>query len=111
MSGKNVPEQVFRVELTMEVNPGSEQQFEEAWLEVGKAVANDPDNIAQWLTTSREAPGRYFIVSDWPDEASFRRFEQAHEQHELTQKLRTLRARGRMETQTVLHHLPGARDR
>jgi heme-degrading monooxygenase HmoA len=109
MSEKNVSEKVFRVELTMEVAPGNEQQFEEAWLEVGKAVSEHPDNIAQWLATSREAPGKYVIVSDWPDEASFRRFEQAHEQAELTQKLRMMRTRGSMETQTVLHHLSGAR--
>jgi heme-degrading monooxygenase HmoA len=102
-------DKVFRVELTMEVQPGNEQAFEQAWLEVGRAVAEHPDNIAQWLATSRDAPGRYLIVSDWPDEASFRRFEQAHEQAELTQKLRTMRARGTMETMTVLHHLPGAR--
>lgn len=111
MSENNMAQQVFRVELTMEVSPGNEQPFEQAWLEVGKAVSEHPDNIAQWLASSRESPGRYVIVSDWPDEASFRRFEQAHEQAELTQKLRTLRARGTMETMTVLYHLSGARDR
>lgn len=100
---------VFRVALTMDVQAGNEQAFEQAWLEVGRAVAEHPDNIAQWLATSLEAPGRYIIVSDWPDEASFRKFEQAHEQAELTQKLRTLRVRGTMETQTVLHHLVGER--
>lgn len=109
MSEQNGFKKVFRVELTMEVAPGKERQFEEAWLEVGRAVAEHPDNIAQWLATSREAPGRYIIVSDWPDEASFRKFEQAHEQAELTEKLRTMRVRGHMECQTVLHHLPGAR--
>lgn len=109
MSENNAYQQVFRVELTMEVAPGKEQQFEQAWLEVGQSVAEHPDNIAQWLATSREKPGRYVIVSDWPDEATFRRFEQAHEQAELTEKLRTMRIRGSMETQTVLHYLAGAR--
>ncbi len=101
----------FRVELTMDIQPGNEQEFERVWLEVGQTVAAHPDNISQWLSASSEAPGRYLIVSDWPDEETFRRFEQSWEHAAHLEKLRTVRARGTMETMTVLHHLPGARDR
>lgn len=102
-----MPQGFFRVELTMDVRPGSEDEFEDAWMAVGAAVAQYPDNLDQWLSRSREAPGRYVIASDWPDEDAFRRFEKAPGHAELTGKLRELRTSGSMATMTVLHHLPG----
>lgn len=101
----------FRVALTMDVHPGKEKEFERVWVEVAQTVADHPDNIGQWLSASLEAPGRYFIISDWPDEPTFRRFEQSWEHAAHLEKLRTVRAKGSMETMTVLHHLPGARAR
>lgn len=104
-------ESVFRVELTMEVLPGREQEFEQAWLEVGKVVSSHPHNLAQWFSVDCESKSRYVIISDWPDEATFRRFEKTPGHFELTGKLRALRASGSMTTMHVLHHLEGAGSR
>lgn len=103
--------QVFRVELTLDIQPGREREFEQTWLEVGRIVSEQPHNISQSLSASREAPGRYRIISDWTDEENFRRFEKSDTHAEHIKKLRPLRARGTMETLTVLHHVPGANGR
>ncbi|KAF4407481.1 MULTISPECIES: antibiotic biosynthesis monooxygenase family protein [Streptomyces] len=100
---------VFRVILTLRVAPGRQQEFEDTWIGVGRAVAGHPANIAQWLVRSQENPDTYYIISDWPDEQSFRSFEKEPGHWELTGKLRELRVSGGMDTTTVLHHLPGPR--
>jgi heme-degrading monooxygenase HmoA len=99
---------MFRVELCMDVRDGTEAEFEQAWLAVGRVVAEHPANLGQWFSRDAEVPGRYVIVSDWPDEESFRRFEKEPGHWELTGKLRALRKSGSMNTMTVLHHLAGA---
>jgi heme-degrading monooxygenase HmoA len=103
--------QVFRVELTLEIQPGREQEFEKTWLSVGQLVSEHPNNLSQSLSASREAPGRYRIISDWTDEENFRRYEQSDKHAQHIQRLRELRARGTMELLTVLHTLPGAATR
>jgi quinol monooxygenase YgiN len=98
----------FRVQLTMQVDPANAAEFEAAWLAVGQTVAEHPSNIAQWFARSRGNPGTYYIVSDWPDEETFRRFEKEPGHWEITGQLRKLRVAGDMTTVDVLHHLPGA---
>jgi heme oxygenase (mycobilin-producing) len=104
-------DKVFRVELRMDVAPDRQADFEQAWLEVGRAVSARPDNLSQWLLVSNETTGRYVITSDWPDEAAFRRFEQDPESGRLRSKLGSLRASVSMTTMTLLHHLEGAASR
>ncbi len=99
---------MFRVELVMEVDPAHGREFEDVWLQVGKVVAEHPANIAQWLSRSDGENARFVIVSDWPDEKSFREFEYEPGHKELTGRLRELRKSGSMSTMTVLHHLAGA---
>jgi heme-degrading monooxygenase HmoA len=98
----------FRVLLTMEVAEGREQEFEEQWLKVGKVVSEHPDNLGQWFARSSERPHEFMIISDWPDEETFRRFEKEPGHWELTGQLRQLRVSGGMSTWQVLHYLPGA---
>jgi len=100
--------EVFRVELTMEITDGHEEEFEQAWLAVGQVVAEHPANLAQWFSRDTEHHGRYVIISDWPDEETFRQFEKEPGHWELTGRLRALRKSGSMTTMTVLRHLVGA---
>jgi len=101
------PARRLRVELIMEVESERKVEFEEAWLEVGRVVAAHPENIAQWLSVRRDDSHQYVIISDWPDEAAFRRFEKEAGHIELTSKLHALRKKGSMTMQDVIYYLPG----
>ncbi|MGW1979478.1 antibiotic biosynthesis monooxygenase family protein [Streptomyces sp. NPDC001889] len=98
---------VFRVVLTLRIAPGRHQEFEDTWIEVGRSVARQPASIGQWLVRSLERTDTYYIISDWPDEESFRTFEKDPHHWELTGRLRELRISGTMDTSAVVHHLPG----
>jgi heme-degrading monooxygenase HmoA len=100
----------FRVELTMRVHPGKEDEFERTWLRIGSAVTDHPANLGQWLSRSDEQDGTYVIISDWVDEPRFREFERSPGHLEHRRLLHPLRAGGSMTTMHVLHHLlPGDR--
>ena len=99
---------VFRVELTMHIHPGKEDEFEKTWLSIGDAVTGHPANLGQWLSRSDEEPGTYIIVSDWLDEPRFREFEKSERHLEHRKRLHPLRAGGTMTTMHVVHHLPPA---
>lgn len=98
----------FRVLLTMEVAAGREREFEEQWLKVGRVVADHPDNLGQWFARSADEPNRFAVISDWPDEETFRRFEKEPGHWELTGQLRQLRVSGDMSTWQVRHYLKGS---
>jgi heme-degrading monooxygenase HmoA len=102
------PAEVFRVQLTMVVHPGKEEEFEKVWLSAGDVITSHPANLGQTLLRSAEAPGTFVITSDWVNETLFREYEgsQAHIEHRGL--LHPLRASGSMTTLTVLHHRPGA---
>jgi heme-degrading monooxygenase HmoA len=99
---------VFRVELTMQIHPGREQEFEQTWLRIGEAVTGHPANLGQWLARSDEQDGTYVIVSDWVDEPRFREFERSDRHLKHRQLLHPLRSGGSMKTMHVLYHLPGS---
>jgi heme-degrading monooxygenase HmoA len=105
MGGQDGP---FRVLLRMQVRPGTEQDYERTWLEVGKAITDHPANLGQWLLRSTEEEGIYYIVSDWTDEARFREFERSAAHLEHRQKLHPYRTGGSMWTMRVVFHMNGA---
>jgi heme-degrading monooxygenase HmoA len=99
---------VFRVELTMQIHPGREREFEQTWLNIGEAVTGHPANLGQWLSRSDEQTGTYVIVSDWVDEPRFREFERSDRHLAHRQLLHPLRSGGSMTTMHVLYHLPAS---
>ncbi|WP_308195688.1 antibiotic biosynthesis monooxygenase [Dactylosporangium sp. AC04546] len=98
----------FRVVLRMDIRPGAEADFEEAWRKVGDAVTGNPGNLAQWLLRSTTEPGVYFVMSDWVDEARFREFERSEAHVAHRESLHPYRSRGSMDTMRAVHHMPGA---
>lgn len=99
---------LFRVQLTMHIHPGAEQEFEETWLRIGEAVTGHPANRGQWLARSAQHAGTYVITSDWTDESRFREFERGDRHLAHRAMLHPLRSGGSMTTMYVLHHLPGS---
>jgi heme-degrading monooxygenase HmoA len=92
----------FRVLLRMRIRPGMEKEFEKTWYEVGSAIIEHTANRGQWLSSSAEEPGIYYIMSDWSDEPSFREFERS-ERHLLHRKaLHPYRIDGSMSTMNIV---------
>ncbi|KXK63872.1 antibiotic biosynthesis monooxygenase [Micromonospora rosaria] len=93
--------------LRAEIRPGMENDFEQAWLSVGRRVTDHPANLGQWLCRSETEAHVYYIFSDWTDEPSFREFERSdqHVEHRMT--LHPYRSGGAMSTMTVRHALTG----
>lgn len=96
----------FRVMLRMEVKPGLERAFEDAWVSGAAAIDAEAANLGQWLSKSADEEAVYFIVSDWTDEASFRAYEQTDRHSEHRTRLHPFRVRGSMSVSHVLHQLP-----
>lgn len=102
------PTSVFRVFLRMQIHPGMEQEFEQTWYQVGKAVTAHPANIGQWLARSEEEKSVYYITSDWTDEPRFRQFEHSEEHLAHRTKLHPFRSGGSMTTMQVVCAMTGA---
>lgn len=98
----------FRVILRMEIRPEAAQGFERAWREVGELIAREPANLGQVLTRGTEDRGVYYVITDWVDEAAFRRFERSeiHVQHR--RRLAPYRTGGDMAVTEVVYDLRGA---
>jgi heme-degrading monooxygenase HmoA len=94
---------VFRVALRMQIRPGQEQAFEEAWLAGADVITDQPANLGQWLFASAEETGVYHIVSDWTDEESFRRYELSDTHFVHRTKLHPYRESGSMATMTMVY--------
>lgn len=92
----------YRVLLRMQVVPGREEQFEEAWRTGAETIAAEPDNLAQWLSRSQDEDGVYYIVSDWRDEPSFRAYETSERHRRHRARLHPYRSSGSMTTMTVV---------
>ncbi|MEU6846122.1 antibiotic biosynthesis monooxygenase family protein [Streptomyces sp. NPDC046716] len=97
----------FRVMLRMEIEPGKEGDFEQAWLAGTEAVTGHPANLGQSLSRESGADNTYVIVSDWVDEPQFRAFEDspAHLEHRAT--LHPFRKGGSFHVMEVLHGIEG----
>ncbi|WP_413808676.1 antibiotic biosynthesis monooxygenase family protein [Streptomyces sp. OE57] len=98
----------FRVLLRMHIKRGMEQEFEETWGRVGEVITRQPANLGQWLSRSAEEPGVYYIVSDWVDEPSFRKFERSEEHVTHRTRLHPYRDGGSMVTMHTVLHMVGA---
>jgi len=91
----------------MQVVPGKEESFERAWRDGARTIAEEPANVAQWLSRSDDENSVYYIVSDWVDERSFREYE-VSERHRLhREKLHPYRSAGSMTTMTVVDSTAG----
>ncbi|MFF4775724.1 antibiotic biosynthesis monooxygenase family protein [Microtetraspora fusca] len=99
----------FRVVLDIRVRPGSEAEFERAWLEVAEGIARHPANRGQRLLRDAEDDGAYYVFTDWTDESSFREFEVSPEHARNLARLRPYRNGGSMRTMRVVYELAGAR--
>ncbi|WP_240135290.1 NAD(P)-binding domain-containing protein [Streptomyces sp. MUM 178J] len=102
---------LFRVILRMEIQPGTQDDFERTWWEVGSAIARQPANRGQTLTRATESEGGapvYYVVTDWTDEEAFRAFElsEAHVGHR--RRLGRYRTGGEMTTTQVVYEIPPA---
>lgn len=98
---------IYRVLLRMQVVPGKEEQFERAWHDGARTIAEEPANVRQWLSRSDAEAGVYYIVSDWVDERSFRAYE-VSERHRLHRaRLHPYRSTGSMTTMTIVDTAAG----
>lgn len=97
----------FRVMLRMEIEPGKEADFEQAWHAGTDAVTGHPANLGQSLARANGEESTYFIVSDWVDEPRFREFEDspAHLEHRAT--LHPFRKGGSFHVMEVVAHIEG----
>ncbi|MFJ9584814.1 antibiotic biosynthesis monooxygenase family protein [Streptomyces acidicola] len=100
--------QPYRIMLRMEIRPGMEGEFERAWLAIGDSVTSHPANLGQSLARDTEEKGRYYIISDWVDEPSFREFETSARHLEHRRKLHPYRSAGTMTTMQVTAQVPGS---
>jgi heme oxygenase (mycobilin-producing) len=98
---------VYRVLLRMQVVPGQEEQFERAWRDGARVIAQEPANVAQWLSRSDGEESVYYIVSDWVDEPSFRDYEVSERHRRHRARLHPYRSAGSMTTMTVLDAAAG----
>lgn len=92
----------FRVMLTMEIVPGLQQEFEQAWRAGARVIASQPANLAHSLSRSSSSGTRYFIMSDWAGEGAFREFERSDSHLEHRASLHRFRAAGAMTTMNIV---------
>ncbi|GAA2273881.1 MULTISPECIES: antibiotic biosynthesis monooxygenase family protein [Kitasatospora] len=97
---------LFRVTLRMDVVPGAEQQFEEAWLAGAERIADEPGNVGQWLSQG-ERDNAFYVVSDWVSREAFLAYERSPQHLEHRRSLDPLRTAGEMTTMRTLHRLDG----
>ncbi|MEU4563489.1 antibiotic biosynthesis monooxygenase family protein [Actinoplanes sp. NPDC023936] len=98
---------VFRVLLTMRIDPDRDAEFEQAWTEIARVISREPANLAQELY--REPGPVYHVVTDWTDEESFRRFETSEAHRGNRARLDPYRRAVRMTTMRLVHRSPEGR--
>lgn len=99
--------QTFRVVLRMNTLPGRGQEFEREWMEGAGLIAQEPANLGQWLSRSVDEDNVYYIVSDWTDEARFRKYERSERHLAHRSRLHPFRASGSMAAMNVIHEMIG----
>jgi heme-degrading monooxygenase HmoA len=91
----------FRVMLTLEVVPNLAAEFEQVWRDGAGIITGHPANRGHWLARSTATDHRYYIVSDWVDEESFRAFERSDAHLEHRARLHPYRRTGAFDTMRV----------
>jgi heme-degrading monooxygenase HmoA len=92
----------------MQVQPGREADFEQAWREVAAVTRSAPGNLRQTLLRSMDDPSTFIISSDWATREDFGAFEKSPEQDDLTAPIRALRVSAKMRVDTVVEHVEAA---
>ncbi|NUK06620.1 NAD-binding protein [Streptomyces lunaelactis] len=97
----------FRVILRMEIQSGTQDEFERTWWEVGSAIARQPANRGQTLTRATEGDTPvYYVITDWTDESAFRTFEVSEAHVEHRRRLGKYRTSGEMTTTQTVFDIP-----
>ncbi|MEU5050257.1 antibiotic biosynthesis monooxygenase family protein [Streptomyces sp. NPDC021096] len=99
-------EPLYRVTLRMDIQPGMEKEFEEAWLAGAARIADNPGNTGQDLSRG-EGDGTYYIVSDWVSKEAFLAYERSAGHQEHRRSLAPYRSAGEMTTMRTLYRLTG----
>jgi heme-degrading monooxygenase HmoA len=102
---------VFRVMLRMQIHPGMEGEFEQAWLAADADLAAEPASLERWLLRSSTEGGVYYIISDWVNEDGFRAFENSASHLAHRTKLHPYRSSGSFTVMHEVHHVAGAATR
>jgi heme-degrading monooxygenase HmoA len=89
----------------MQVQPGKEADFEDAWRAVAAVTKSAPGNLRQTLLRSMDDPSTFLISSDWASREAFGAFEKSPEQDDLTAPIRALRVSASMRVDTVVEHI------
>lgn len=93
----------FRVWLTVQVVPGKESGFEQAWVTGHELITAQEANLGHWLYRSSTEEQTYYVVSDWRDETSFRAFESSPAHLAHRKELYPFRSGGAMAVMTELN--------
>ncbi len=96
---------MLRVTLKMNVRPGCEDAFIQAWQAVANYTRHVPGNLRQSLQRDLSEGTQFTITSDWQDRASFTAYERSPEQDAITASLRDLRLSTQMSITDLLLHI------
>ena len=96
---------MIRTILTMQVRPGAEPEFEQAWLSAADGISRYPGNRGQSMMRDADEPGRYFITGDWQDADALREFQRSPQREALSAALDPLRVSATRGVTEVLHQL------
>ncbi|WP_017596454.1 antibiotic biosynthesis monooxygenase family protein [Nocardiopsis potens] len=96
-------EGVFRAVLRMEIRPGTGPEFERTWAGIARSISAESANLGQWLLRESGGADVYYVLTDWTDEAGFRKFELSEPHVRNRELLGRYRQAGSMETMTLVH--------
>jgi heme-degrading monooxygenase HmoA len=96
-------EERFRVMLTLDVVPDRTAEFERVWRDGAGVITGHLANRGHWLARSTADANRYYIVSDWVDEESFRAFERSEAHLEHRARLHPFRRAGAFDTMRLFN--------
>ncbi|MFF9124583.1 SchA/CurD-like domain-containing protein [Streptomyces sp. NPDC014889] len=77
----------LRVVLLVDVHDGAQQQFLEAYEEMGKQVASVPGHVSDQLCQSIENPSQWLITSEWESAPPFLAWVNSEEHVQMVQPM------------------------
>jgi heme-degrading monooxygenase HmoA len=96
---------MFRATLQMQIKPGCEDAFIQAWKVVANYTRHVPGNLRQSLQRDQNDGSLFTITSDWEGREAFTRYERSPEQDAITAQLRSLRLSTRMSVADLILHI------